>query len=103
MKPNLDVGVNVHLDDTVGESFLDLVLLRARATVEHEENRLVILGLSEGQGGNEVCCQQLLALSLAEFDQACWGEVDHLQLVKNVTVPFRILSGSLFRQRKGQK
>ncbi len=41
----LDVGVDVHLDDTVLEGKLDLVLLRARATVEHEVDGLVLLGL----------------------------------------------------------
>mmetsp|Transcript_51508 Transcript_51508/g.125612 ORF Transcript_51508/g.125612 Transcript_51508/m.125612 type:complete len:336 (+) Transcript_51508:49-1056(+) len=41
----LDVGVDVHLDDPVGEGELDLVLLRPRAAVEHEVDGLLLLAL----------------------------------------------------------
>lgn len=41
----LHVGVNVDLDDTVADGLLVLLLGRARATVEDEEDWLVLVGL----------------------------------------------------------
>ena len=41
----LRVGVNVHLDDTVCEGLADLLLLRARAAMEHKEDGLGLLRL----------------------------------------------------------
>mmetsp|Transcript_16018 Transcript_16018/g.36590 ORF Transcript_16018/g.36590 Transcript_16018/m.36590 type:complete len:354 (+) Transcript_16018:1312-2373(+) len=41
----LDVGIDVHLDDSVLDSGVNLVLLRPGPTVEHKVDRLVLLAL----------------------------------------------------------
>lgn len=41
----LSVSVNVHLNDTIVHSSIDLLLLRARATVEDQENRVFLVSL----------------------------------------------------------
>lgn len=49
----LSIGVDVHLDDAVGEGLLNLLLLRARTAVEHKEYGLHGVGSGCGRKKRE--------------------------------------------------
>mmetsp|Transcript_6736 Transcript_6736/g.16336 ORF Transcript_6736/g.16336 Transcript_6736/m.16336 type:complete len:410 (+) Transcript_6736:222-1451(+) len=79
----LDVSVDVHLDDTVLEGELNLVLLGARPTVEHKVDGLVLLALelffdvslrvAEDLGAEDDIARLVNAVDVAEG--GCDGEL----------------------------
>ena len=70
----LDVGVDIHLDNTVLDGGGDLLLAGAGTTVEDQEERLLVLAVV------------LLAGVLLVLTEDGWGELDVTWLVDTVDV-----------------